>query len=658
MTLRLDDKWVWDFWLVRDGDQHHVFYLQAPRSLGEPELRHRNASIGHAVSADLKRWTVLPDALHPGDAGAWDDIATWTGSIIEAHGRWQMLYTGISSADNGLVQRIGLATSDDLIHWHKHEANPVLEADPRWYETLDLSRWRDQSWRDPWMFRTGTDDFIHALITARSPDGPSDGAGVVAHARSLDLVSWEVLPPVTDPGDFAQVEVPQLVPVGGSYSILVSCLAEDHSRDRLARIGGNGQTGTFVFSSTEMLGGYRAASEPVAGTDGALGTLYAGKIVQVTPGEQAFMAFRADGSGEFVGELTDPLPAVFVENLGFVVQDCGAGLTADAAAPRELAPEIDSLIAWGAEISKRYDGLEIGELRPKLQAEHDMEMRRRGMVLEPVASVTDHLVPVEGGEVTVRVFLPDGGGPHPVFIHFHGGGWVYGSIDSVVNNAKCSHICRSAGCAVATVEYRLAPEHRFPTAAEDCYAATRFVVEHADELEIDAGRVAIGGESAGGNLAAVVALMARDRGGPQLALQLLEVPVTDLSDAAAAYPSAVRYASGYGLDQAEMDDFVQQYLGDGRDDSNPYASPLAAGDLAGLPPAQVMTAEYDVLRDSGETYARRLREAGVRVNLMRMQGHTHGSPVLWPSWYPAGAWMESLVDALVHSLHGQREKVL
>lgn len=299
MTLRLDDKWVWDFWFASRQNEHHIFYLQAPRSLGDPELRHRHASIGHSVSTDLRHWDVLADALHPGEPGAWDDIATWTGSVINIDGRWQMLYTGISSIDGGLIQRIGLASSDDLIHWHKYEGNPVLEADPRWYETLDLSRWRDQSWRDPWLFRDGGDDFIHVLITARSPIGPADAAGVVAHARSRDLLTWEVLPPVTAPGDFAQVEVPQLIPVDDGYRLLVSCLAEDHSHDRLDRVGGIGQTGTFVFSSAEPFRGYQAGALPLTSSYRQHGVLYAGKVVQATDGEWGFMGFRADGVGEF-----------------------------------------------------------------------------------------------------------------------------------------------------------------------------------------------------------------------------------------------------------------------------------------------------------------------------------------------------------------------
>ena len=308
MAFRLPDKWVWDFWLARDRGDHHLFYLQAPRSLGGPALRHQNASIGHAISSDLRSWQVLPDALHPGPAGSWDDLATWTGSAIAHDGRWYMLYTGISRSEGGLIQRIGLAVSDDLLHWEKHPANPVLEADPRWYDLLDRTRWRDQSWRDPWLFRDPDDGSFHALITARSRLGRPDGAGVVGHARSLDLVDWEVLPPMTPHGEFAQVEAPQLVRLNGRYQILVSCLAEDHSRERLERQGTPGRTGTFAFSADELFGPYSTADGPIAASDGPLGVLYAGKLVELEPGDWRFMAFRGDGDRDFLGELTDPLP--------------------------------------------------------------------------------------------------------------------------------------------------------------------------------------------------------------------------------------------------------------------------------------------------------------------------------------------------------------
>lgn len=307
MPLRLPDKWVWDFWLARDGDRHHVFFLQAPRSLVDPELRHRSASIGHAVSTDFSNWTVLDDAIRPGEPGSWDDLATWTGSVLERDGRWHMLYTGISHTDHGLVQRIGLATSDDLTTWTKHPANPVLEADSRWYDMFDPTRWRDQSWRDPWLFVDEADELVHVLITARSPDGAADGAGVVAHARSDDFVTWQVLPPLTAPGEFAQVEVPQLVRGEGRCNILISCHAEDHSKARRERIATAGTTGAFVFSADDVDGPYRAGAQAVLPAVQQPGQLYAAKLVEVEPDEWRLMAFLGDVGGTFAGELTDPL---------------------------------------------------------------------------------------------------------------------------------------------------------------------------------------------------------------------------------------------------------------------------------------------------------------------------------------------------------------
>lgn len=648
MTLRLADKWVWDFWLAQSGDQHHIFYLQAPRELGEPARRHHNASVGHAVSRDLKDWLILPDALGPGESGAWDDIATWTGSVIEHEGRWQMLYTGISTADDGLIQRIGLATSNDLVHWEKHAANPVIEADARWYETLDLNRWRDQSWRDPWLFRLEEDDgFFHALITARSLTAAADAAGIVAHARSRDLISWEVLPPIEMHAEFAQAEVPQLVRLNGKHGLLISCLAEDHSSERLARVGVPGQTGSYLLSSDGELGPYAPAVGPVFEPGTPYGQVYAGKLVETAPGQWALMGFRGGDDSFFIGELTDPLP----------VRSGNGRVVAPSPEPATpvLAQEIQELIAWDEELARRNEGLELSELRQRIAVEHDAKMRRLGMTVERVAS-EDHGVAVQGGQVTIRLYTPDAAGPYPAFVHFHGGGFVFGSIDSVVNAAKCAYICRHAACAVVTVEYRLAPEHTFPTAAEDCYAALRFVAENAEQLGIDASRLAVGGESAGGNLAAVVALMARDRGGPALRLQLLEVPVADISRGAGDQPSVEQFGEGYGLSRKDMAFFNAQYLGEHHDVQDPYGSPLHARDLTGLAPATVMTAEYDVLRDSGEAYAQRLKQAGVPVDAVRMLGHTHGSPVLWPLWQPARDWMTKIVASISGALHDDQER--
>jgi acetyl esterase len=316
-----------------------------------------------------------------------------------------------------------------------------------------------------------------------------------------------------------------------------------------------------------------------------------------------------------------------------------------------IAPEIRSWLDWGSEVGESIGSLPLPERREPLRAALDQELRRRGVTVESVGAVDEHAVPVAGGEIRVRVFTPAGSGPHPLFVHFHGGGFVLGTIDSLVNEAKCASICNGAGCVVVTVEYRLAPEHRFPTAPEDCYAALQWTVENAARLGVDSDRIAVGGESAGGNLAAVVALMARDHGGPRLSLQLLEVPVADLGSGANDYPSVALFGEGYGLDRVEMDAFGASYLASPADGSDPYASPLRAADLGGVAPAHVLTAEYDMLRDSGEAYARRLEEAGVETRLHRLLGHTHGSVALWQWWEPAREWMDEVVGALEHALH-------
>ena len=396
MTLRLADKWIWDFWLVREGGRHHVFYLQAPRALEQSALRHENASIGHAISGDLRSWQVLPDALYPGPEGSWDDLATWTGSVIDHDGRWYMLYTGISRAEHGLVQRIGLACSDDLIRWEKHPANPVLEADPAWYDLLDHTRWRDQSWRDPWVFRGPSEGWFHVLVTARSKLGAPDAAGVVGHARSRDLVEWEVLPPVTAHGDFAQVEVPQLVRLNGRYEILVSCLAEDHSRERRRRLGRDGQTGTFVFSARRCSAPTHSRTARSRHRTARWERSTRESSSSRSTGAWRFMAFRGDGDRDFLGELTDPLPIREDDDgahRGHVPDhhDGGRSLI--------IAPEITSLIDWGSDVDERHRHLSLPELRQVLRRELDDELRRRGVVVERVAAVTEHAAAVEGGTI-------------------------------------------------------------------------------------------------------------------------------------------------------------------------------------------------------------------------------------------------------------------
>ncbi len=161
--LRLPDKWVWDFWIADTGSEFHIFFLQAPRSLGAQIKRHWNATVGHAVSTDLRGWDLLGSALGPGAAGSWEDMATWTGSVLSDDGVWFMFYTGTKSTGSGVEQRIALATSTDLLTWSRHPANPVIQLDPRWYERVE-----HEAWRDPWVMRDPDGNGFHALITARA----------------------------------------------------------------------------------------------------------------------------------------------------------------------------------------------------------------------------------------------------------------------------------------------------------------------------------------------------------------------------------------------------------------------------------------------------------------------------------------------------------
>jgi beta-fructofuranosidase len=302
MPLRLDDSWVWDFWTARDGDDFHLFYLRAPRSLLDPELRHHRAVIGHAVSQDMHTWTVLPDALGCGAPGSFDDRATWTGSVHRAGDRWLMAYTGIADADDGTVQRIGFASSDDLVTWTR--GGPVIEADGRWYEKRGPGI-EHETWRDPFLFEL--DGRLHMFVTARTDSGPEDGRGVVAHAWSDDLETWEVGPPVAGPGDFVTYEVPQLSFVGGRWRLLFSAHADEHSAVRLARPGVLPESGTHVLSGEAPLGPFELDGEAFL-VGGREGRYYAGRLVETDDGPR-FLAWLDRGTdGEFTGTLSDPMP--------------------------------------------------------------------------------------------------------------------------------------------------------------------------------------------------------------------------------------------------------------------------------------------------------------------------------------------------------------
>lgn len=239
---------------------------------------------------------------------------------------------------------------------------------------------------------------------------------------------------------------------------------------------------------------------------------------------------------------------------------------------------------------------------------------------EPTASEADHSVPVAGGRITVRVYAPSlvSDRPLPCHVYFHGGSFWLGTLDHF--DPICRGLAEDVGCVVVSVGYRLAPEHQFPTAPEDCFAALCWVVEHATQLGVDPTRVSAGGVSAGGNLAAVVALMARDRGGPSLVLQVLEIPITDL----ATLEPLNLPAEGVTLPSGK-EVVLRYYLSAPSDANNPYASPLCASDLRSLPPALVMCAEYDPLAAEGAAYARRLAAAEVPVDYRCWSGQFHGS---------------------------------
>jgi acetyl esterase len=272
---------------------------------------------------------------------------------------------------------------------------------------------------------------------------------------------------------------------------------------------------------------------------------------------------------------------------------------------------LDQLAAQG--------GPQLHELTPA-QARQAFESMRLPLPGEPVAEARDLRVPGAAGELPARLYVPEGAGAGSgALVWFHGGGWVIGSLETHDN--LCKALANRSGARVLSIDYRLAPEHGWPAAAEDCYAATCHVAERGAALGVDGARLAVGGDSAGGNLAAVVALLARERGGPRLRHQVLVYPVTDHDF---ERPSYRENGEGYFLTTDAMRWFWDHYVPDRAQRDDWSAAPLRAEKLAGLPPATVITAEYDPLRDEGEAYAARLREAGVPTTLSRYDGQIHG----------------------------------
>jgi acetyl esterase len=298
----------------------------------------------------------------------------------------------------------------------------------------------------------------------------------------------------------------------------------------------------------------------------------------------------------------------------------------------QVQPLLDAMAAM--------DGPKLHELSPTDARAMFEAMRTTPPTSPELASVVDAKVPSPDGHVIpIRVYRPAGVEDPAVCVYFHGGGWVIGSIES--HDAACRELAARSGCAVVSVEYRLSPETPFPGPLDDCVAATEWVAANGAEIGVDGSRLVVAGDSAGGNLAAAVTLVARERGGPDIAAQVLVYPATDLT---LSHASIEENGEGYFLTADAMRWFTGHYGGDAATD--PLVSPLHADDHTGLPPALVITAEYDPLRDEGEAYAAKLDAAGVPTTVHRYDGQIHGFLGLFPLLDDGRAALDEIAEAV------------
>ena len=289
----------------------------------------------------------------------------------------------------------------------------------------------------------------------------------------------------------------------------------------------------------------------------------------------------------------------------------------------------------------------VESLTPR-QARQAQEARRARAVEElvEVDRVAEWTIPGPGGEIPIRVYWPNSAEPLPVVVYFHGGGWVLCDLDS--HDAICRALAVGSNCTFVSVGYRLAPEHKFPAAVEDAYAATSWVAEHPARLQCEGQPIAVAGDSAGGNLAAAVTLVAKAEQRPAIAFQMLVYPITNHGFETRSYREN---GEGYYLTRAAMQWYWRHYLSGAGEGESPYASPLRAENVTGLPPALVITAEFDPLRDEGEAYGRRLADAGVPVTIRRFDGMFHGFFGRASLLEPARRAQELATGALRLALH-------
>jgi beta-fructofuranosidase len=316
MALKLPGQWVWDSWFVFDGQHHHAFYLQASRALGNPDRRHRNVTVGHAISTDLTNWTVVADAIAPSDQPGPDSWTTWTGSVVrEPSGQWRMFYTGTSREDAGERQTVCAAVSHDLMTWTKVEQHPVVAADSRWYQTL-AGGYSNEPFRDPWVFRLPGEAEWSMLTTASSINAAvGSQQGVAALSKSQDLIHWEVQPPISEPGQgFNENEVLQFEIVDGVPIVLFCCWVGNLSAERIASGEQGGVYSVVVPADLSSIDFRKAVQFPDS-------TLYASRLVRDADGGWNLIAFRNIVDGSFVGELCDPIPVTADAQHGLVVKE-------------------------------------------------------------------------------------------------------------------------------------------------------------------------------------------------------------------------------------------------------------------------------------------------------------------------------------------------
>lgn len=306
MTIALPTKWIWDSWYVRDGDLWHGFFLQADKSLGDPELRHFNVTQGHATSRDLVTWEHKGTTFAPAPGPAWDDYTTWTGSVVRGDdGRWHLFYTGTCRAEEGLKQRIGHATSTDLHNWTRVGSGLALDIDNR-YEEYTPGHWHDRACRDPWVMRDPRGGWM-MFFTARIPGTEEPNAGgAIGFATSPDLMSWTLEDPVYTGGAFGQLEVPEVFEVAGRWYCLFCTDGRHYAEAYRATYPGEPVRGTHYLVADDPRGPWEVA--PGAFLDGNPAVnRYAARIVLTDDGMKLLGFLHNPGGGAFVGEISDPV---------------------------------------------------------------------------------------------------------------------------------------------------------------------------------------------------------------------------------------------------------------------------------------------------------------------------------------------------------------